>query len=110
MTTFIALHLAVSVLALVVLWVLTRWLRRGLGLAVGFLMCLAMALVPPVAAIWLLYAAPQITSFQTDGLGQIFLVALWVALSAWPYWLSAGVGSFFLLSTRVGFRRWFGSD
>ena len=92
MTTCVVLHLGVSALALVLLWALTRWLRRGRGLAASFLACVAMALVPPVATIWLLYAGPQLISLQIDGLGQIFMVALWVALSAWPYWFGAGVG------------------
>ena len=83
--SFVALHSAMSSMALVLLWGLARWMHRDHGLAAGLSACLAMALSLPVAAIWLFYAVPQLLSLRIDGLGQILLVALWVALSAWPF-------------------------
>jgi hypothetical protein len=108
--SFVALHSAMSSLALVLLWGLARWMHRDHGLAAGLSACLAMALSLPVAAIWLVYAVPQLLSLRIDGLGQILLVALWVALSAWPYWLGTGLATFFLLSPRYGIKRWHGAD
>ncbi len=74
--SFVALHSAMSSLALVLLWRLSRWMHRDHGLAAGLSACLAMALSLPVAAIWLTYAVPQLLSLRLDGLGQILLVAL----------------------------------
>lgn len=102
----VALHCAVSALALIVLWFLARWMSRGRGLTACLIVCLAMALLLPTTAIWLFYAAPQLHSLRTDGLGQILLAASWVTLSAWPYWLGAGLGTFLLLTPRI--RDWLG--
>jgi len=80
---FIAIHLAISGMVLLLLWQLARRFLRSNNKPVLLLLSILTAYFPPVIAIWM-------------AVGSLFMAFL-VAATSFYFWVPLGLANFFLL-------------
>ena len=94
---FIAIHLAISGIVVLLLWLLARKFSHSKKTSLLLLLSILAAYLPPVITIWLTFAAPQLLALQFKGLSTLFLVAILTAATNWYFWVPLGVANYFLL-------------
>lgn len=95
---FIVIHIAISSIVVLLLWLLARsFLRLKKNIFLLLPVSILAAYLPPVITIWLTYAAPQLLALQFEGLSILLHVAVVTAATSWYFWIPLGVANFFLL-------------
>ena len=95
----VVVHGTISSSVVLLLWLLERKFRRSDGQSILLLFSLSVlvAYLPPVIAMWLAYALPQLVALNFEDLSMTLVVAIGVFAMSWDYWVPLGIANYFLL-------------
>jgi len=94
---FIGIHLTISSMIVLLLWLLAHWFLSSKNTPHLVLLSMLVAYLPPAITVWLIYAVPQLLELQFEGLLTLLLVAIITAATSWKFWIPLGVANYLLL-------------
>jgi uncharacterized membrane protein len=94
---FIVIHLIISSVVVLLLWLLARIFLRSRKPSHLLLLSILVAYLPPAITVWLTLASPQLLALEFEGLSSLFLVAVLTAAVSFYYWVPLGIVNYYLL-------------
>ena len=94
---FIVIHIIISCVVVLLLWLLSRRFLRSNKPTHLMLLSILAAYLTPAITVYLIWAVPQLLALEFEGLSDLLLVAVLTATISFYYWIPLGIVNYYLL-------------